>query len=298
MNYKIQEFINYIANEKRYSGCTITAYTNDINQFVKYALGFGFKSINETNSSVIKDWFITLSEKDYASTSIARKISVLKTYLKYLEIYENIKISPKLILHAPKKPKRLASYISQKDLDKALNDFDISNNSDYNHKLSITLLEFLYATGARLSELINIKNENINLSKKEVKILGKGNKERLVPLTDNIVSLIKYYCIEKAKILTQENDYLFVNKSGKQLYPMLVRRLIKMSLLPVSDKNRTNPHTLRHSFATHLLNNGANLNHIKELLGHQSLSTTQKYTHNTIDILQKIHKNHHPRNKQ
>jgi len=284
------KFITYLSSEKRFSEHTIKSYTTDLKQFTSF-LSAEFQIIDEINEisfQIIRTWIASLLEKGINPRSVNRKISTLKTYFKFLiregELIEN----PMMKVVAPKSKKRLPIFIEEDQIASLLNEvqFEIGFIGQRN-KL---VIELFYVTGIRLSELINIKISDVDFNNQSIKVLGKRNKERIIPLSSNVVNDLNNF-IEN----NQQNKYLFTNLDGKKLYTKLVYRLVNKYIGKISSVNKKSPHILRHTFATHMLNNGADINAIKELLGHANLSATQVYTHNTIEKLKTVYKQAHPR---
>lgn len=289
----VQEFLAYIQFERRYSPKTVQAYQNDLEQFFLF-----IKSTFEIEESKfikhihVRSWLAQLSENDYEARSLNRKISTLKSFYKFLMKMGHLTESPMSKVVSPKIKKRLPSFVNQPNIDLLLNEIEFP--SDYSGKMDRLILEILYATGMRRNELMQLKEFDIDTSLQQLKVLGKGNKERIIPLQKPLLSLIGDFVKEK-KLLGLDNTYLLVLPSGKRLYDKYVYNVTKKYLSLVTTIEKRSPHVLRHTFATHLLNEGADLNAVKELLGHANLTATQIYTHNTIDKLKDIHKKAHPR---
>ena len=290
---QIEEFSNYIQNERRLSPHTLTAYQTDLRQF-QYFLEetLRLKSFTEGTYNEIRMWIIHLKENEISNRSINRKISTLKSLFKYFITKQKVKVNPMLKIIAPKQSKKLPVYFDQKLLNNLFNSEVFTN--DFMGIRDILIMELLYGTGMRLAELINIKQTDIdNL---EIKVLGKGNKERIIPITKNIASFISLYNEErKEEFTTKNNDYLLLTNKGDKLYEKFVYRVVNHYLGLVTNEKKRSPHTMRHSFATNMLNNGAQLHTIKEILGHANLSATQVYTHNTIERLRDAYKKFHPK---
>jgi integrase/recombinase XerC len=289
-------FFKYLAYEKRYSKHTIRAYEVDLNQFLDFYSNWSEKNSDYTLSEkVIRSWLIYLMEHNISERTIHRKISTLKTYFKFLNRQGYLNYDPMSKIYAPKVSKKLPHFVDANHMNMLL---DHNNFSDDFYGLRDRLIiEILYQTGIRLTELINIRVSNIDLSKKQVKIFGKRNKERIIPFNQPLINLIKkYLLLKKERTLTKSTDFLLLTNSGKKLYEKFVYRVVKKYLSYVTTIDKKSPHVLRHTFATHMLNNGADLNAIKELLGHANLSATQIYTHNTFEKLKEIYRQAHPRN--
>ncbi|HJU46192.1 MAG TPA: tyrosine-type recombinase/integrase [Chitinophagaceae bacterium] len=291
----IQPFINSLQFEKRYSLHTVEAYQNDLLQFFDYLYTkFGEMSLDQISSSFVRSWLASLKDNDYTAKSINRKLSALKSFFKYQLKTGVITATPVIHITAPKISRRLPAYVEKAEMTELLTDVEFSNNwTGYTDKMVIQLL---YNTGMRRSELVNIRESHIDQGYKTLKVLGKGNKERILPLSPALLTTVSLYMQEKRKQLERfDTDYLLVKASGKKLSAGDVYNSVKKYLKQVTTAERKSPHVLRHTFATHLMNNGADLNSVKELLGHASLSSTQVYTHNTIEKLKDIHKKAHPK---
>jgi integrase/recombinase XerC len=291
----LQEFLNYLSFQKRYSPNTITSYQNDLSGFFDFAFSeYKIVEINEITASVIRTWLASLKEKKYSSKSINRKISSLKAFFKYQLRLKRISTNPVSAISSLKVNKRVPSFVAEKDLNILL-DHDFFPDTFEGRTRSL-IFEILYQTGVRRSELINLKEKDIDKSAGNIKVMGKGNKERIIPVTNHLLKMIESYVSEKQKQfenLTTNN--LLVSKKGLALDPKYVYTVVKNNLAKVSGSQRKSPHVLRHSFATHLTNNGAEINAVKELLGHSSLASTQIYTHTTIERLKEVHKQAHPK---
>ena len=293
--YPIQEFLNYLAFQKRYSRHTIISYQNDLTGFFDFiVLQYNSVSLREISASVVRSWLASLKEDKAASKTINRKISTLKSFFKYQLKMNNVEFSPMTSVSSLKISRRLPSFIEQKDINTLFKYVDFPET--WEGKTNYLLLMIFYQTGIRLSELINLKESQVDKSNSTIKVLGKGNKERVIPVNNGLLKEIDNYISEK-KIFFKEvvSIHLLVSKKGKSLYPKYVYNIVKKYLGDVSTNERKSPHVLRHSFATHLTNNGADINAIKELLGHSSLASTQIYTHNSIEKLKEVHKLAHPK---
>jgi integrase/recombinase XerC len=291
----IQIFIDYLKYQKRYSVHTIRSYQNDLVQFFDY-LEFQFDKValSEIKHTHIRSWLASMKEKDISSKTINRKISSLKSFFKYLVKKEILENTPTDKIITPKIGKRLPDFIKAEDAAKLIGSLKNTENwKGLNTKMLVTLF---YNTGMRLSELISLKEKNIDFYKKQIKVLGKGNKERIIPLSNEILTDIKEYIQYKKKEFANHTDTLLVTEKGQKMYSKYPYLLVKSFLsTEIKTLNKKSPHVLRHSFATHLSNNGADLNAIKELLGHSSLAATQVYTHNTIEKLKIVYKKAHPK---
>ncbi len=285
-----EKFINYLSSEKRFSVHTITSYSNDINQFFLF-LSEEYKitsELSEVNFQIVRSWIASLLEQGVTPRSVNRKISTLKTFFKFLIREGVIQESPMLKVVAPKSKKRLPLFVEEDQIESLLNGVEFDDG--FIGERDKLIIELFYVTGIRLSELINIKISDLNFDNNIVKVLGKRNKERLIPLSARIVKELQFF-IENYNI----DNYLFTNLGGTKVYTKLVYRVVNKYIGKISSINKKSPHILRHTFATHMLNNGADINSIKELLGHANLSATQVYTHNTIEKLKSVYKQAHPR---
>ena len=288
MTMLLEKFIHFIQHEKRYSTHTITSYTIDLNQFFNFLLSdFQVKSIRKINYQLIRSWITKLLNDKISPRTVNRKIATLKTYFRFLIKEGVIEASPMQKIISPKTSKRLPVFVNEIKMDKLLDEIEFGEG--YNAIRDRLILELFYLTGIRLSELINLKRKNIDFVNETIRVLGKRKKERIIPVTTDILSKIK-----KLKSIAN-SSYLFNSDKGKQLYQKQVYRLVNKYLSKVTSLDKKSPHVLRHTFATHMLNNGADINAIKELLGHTSLSATQVYTHNTIEKLKIVYKQAHPR---
>ncbi len=289
----ISSFCDYISHQKRYSPHTVTAYKNDLEQFNQFILSdFQLNAFKDVNSPVIRSWIVHLIENNVSTRSINRKISTLKSFYKYLLKNNLVDKNPLLKVVTPKTSKRLPVFVGENEISNLFDEIEYKN--DYEGVRDKLILEFLYATGIRLIELVNLQLNSINDKNSTIKVIGKRNKERLIPFSNKLKNKISNYLEERKKLNTTE-AHLFLTKSGKKIYSKLVYRLVNHYLSQVTTVSKKSPHVLRHTFATHMLNNGADLNSIKEILGHANLSATQVYTHNTIEKLKNIHKQAHPK---
>ena len=293
----IKSFIDYLQLEKKYSPNTIKAYENDIMSFSDYNKNeFDQSSISKVDYSQLRSWIVKLVESKISNRSINRKISSLNTYYKFLLKIEKIKKNP-LDNHRALKTKKIIQLpFSEKEVISAL---DINNfQNSFEGKRDRLIIEMLYSTGIRRIELIGIKLKDIDFSSKRIKVLGKRNKERFIPMLESTISLIQEYLDYRNELKKIHNkDFLFLTSKGEKIYENLVYRITNKYFDYVSTKVKKSPHILRHSFATHLLNNGADLNAVKDLLGHSSLAATQVYTNRSIEEIKKVYSNTHPRNK-
>lgn len=290
------DFMKYLEFEKRYSIHTITSYRNDIQQFIDFTNeNKPEESIHEicTNHKTIRGWLVFLLEKGIVEKSVNRKVSSLKSFYKYLEKNQIIKANPIDKIITPKIKKKLPVFVQSDKMDFLL-DSEIFT-SDFEGIRDRLVIEIFYFTGVRRAELINLKTSDVNKSNLTIKVLGKRNKERIIPFSPVLLTLINNYEQIRNEMFPLSIDSFFVTHKGEPLYPKLVYRIVNKYLTLVTTIKKTSPHVLRHTFATQMLNNGADLNAIKEILGHANLSATQIYTHNTFEKLNKVYKQAHPR---
>jgi integrase/recombinase XerC len=291
---KLDEFINYLITEKHYSTHTVTAYSTDLRQFEKYIKAYFDKDeAKDVNSDMIRDWIMQLSDNKLSNRSINRKIVSLRAYFHYLIKNQELEKNPLLKILPVKSSKRNPIFIMEEDMDTIINNLEYDNNFfGTRDKLIIYLL---YATGIRKAELLNLEESDFYLSKKEIRIFGKRRKERIIPIGNQIIDLVKEYTKQKKELAVVEKK-LFINEDYSNLSITQLDKIVK-KYLSVTNIERKSPHILRHTFATHLMNEGADIMNVKELLGHQSLEATQIYAHNTIERLKNVYKQKHPRSE-
>jgi integrase/recombinase XerC len=294
MDAAIVKFLDYLKFEKRYSPNTLLSYNDDLVQFRDYIqTAFGGMKLEEISSSIVRSWLASLKEEGLSSRSIARKISTLKSFYKYHIRTGTLQKNPVAKLISPRLSKRLPVFVEEKDMNTLFEHVEFTD--DWNGKTGRLAMQILYQLGLRLSELVNCKESQVDFANGQIKVLGKGNKERIIPASVELLKAIKEYIAQKKVTFEKPNVVLLVNEKGNKLYPKYIYRITTKYLQQVTTVQKKSPHILRHSFATHLMNNGAELNAVKELLGHASLAATQVYTHNTIEKLKNIHKNAHPK---
>ncbi|MBW7912691.1 MAG: tyrosine-type recombinase/integrase [Taibaiella sp.] len=290
----LPDYLQYLKFEKRYSHHTLVAYEKDLSQFFTYIDGeFSISDINELSHFHVRSWLAAMKDDKQSARTVNRKLSSLNSFYKYLLRLGKVKKNPVRQLHSQKLPERLPSYLKEQETTHLLEAVDFEEG--FKGATDRMICTLLYQTGIRRSELLNMKEQDIEWPLKQVRILGKGNKERLVPMGPQLLQEIKDYIQEKKRVAGNESPYLLVLEDGKQLYAGYVYRVVKKHLGMVTSLAKKSPHVLRHTFATQLLNNGANIQAIKDLLGHSSLAATQVYTHNNIEQLKEIHKTSHPR---
>jgi integrase/recombinase XerC len=292
MNIK-ESFLQYIGTEKRYSRHTVTSYKNDIDQFMGWLdeVSPGADLVSVTHSDV-RGWMVSLLEGGFSAGTVHRKMSALRTLFRYMRRHELITADPMAGLKLPKKPKQLPVFVAEDALMKLLDEFRFGDN--FSGIRDRTVVEFLYLTGMRRSELTGLRDADVDLSAGQVRVTGKRNKQRVIPLAAGFVKSLRLY-IEARDGQGFQGGWFFVTDRGNKMYDKAVYNIVTRYLAMVTTIEKKSPHVLRHTFATHLLNYGADLNSIKELLGHASLSATQVYTHNTFEQLKKIYNQAHPR---
>jgi integrase/recombinase XerC len=292
----ITHFITYLDCERNYSPYTITAYNKDLNTFQDFCeKEYDIREISTVPYSIIRSWIVNLVESRISNRSINRKISSLKSYFNFLLKSKQIDENPLRKHQSLKVEKRINVPFSEKEINEVLDFFD--HDDDFEQVRDKLIIEFLYTTGMRRAELIGLKENSVDLSQNIVKVVGKRNKERQIPLLNSVIKTIQNYRELKNKI-APVTDHFFVTKKGEQIYPNLVYRIINEYFGKVSLKVKKSPHIVRHSFATHLLNEGADLNSVKELLGHSSLASTQVYTHSNLKDLKLMYNQAHPRSNK
>ncbi|QGY43096.1 tyrosine-type recombinase/integrase [Maribellus comscasis] len=293
MNYQ-ESFINYLKYEKRYSPHTVTAYKNDLDQFVLFCTGMvGEFDVNRVDSKLVRSWIVSLMENNTAPRSVSRKVTSVKIFFKYLMKEQVVVANPAVNLPLPKIRKKLPNFLEEKNLHHLLDDgFFTDDFRGVRDKLIITLL---YGTGIRLAELLHLKDSDFDTRGYLIKVLGKRQKERIIPYPRSINNLFFQYAEIRNRTIGFSPERLLVTERGKPVYEKLIYRVVKSNLEKVTSLEKKSPHVLRHTYATHLLNKGADLNAVKELLGHANLAATQVYTHTTFEKLHDIYKQAHPR---
>ncbi len=289
----IPHFIEYLNYEKNYSPYTITAYKKDLESFQIFSKNeYDESDISKLPYSIIRSWIVSLVDADISNRSVNRKVSSLKSFFNYLVKTKQITRNPLYKHKSLKISKKVILPFSQKEVSEVLDLF--KNADDFESVRDKLIIELMYTTGMRRSELIGLKMSSLDLSQNTVKVVGKRNKERQIPLLNSVTTSIRKYQKQRNTIETNV-DFFLITKKGKKMYPTLVYRIINEYFSKVSLKIKKSPHVIRHSFATHLLNEGADLNSVKELLGHSSLASTQVYTHNNLKGLKKMYNHAHPR---
>jgi len=288
-----ETFLKYLSSEKRYSKHTIVAYRKDLTQLTDYlVVEFELDQIELAKHVHLRGWIVNLTDQGISSLSINRKIATIKSFFKFLLAREYVEQNPADKLKPLKTEKDLPSFVKETEIKSLLDRLDFAD--DFSGLRDKLLLELLYATGCRLSELIGLKEADVNFYENTLRVLGKRNKERILPVADTLIDLIEEYKNLKEEA-GMKSEYLMVTEKDLPLYPMFVYRKVKSYLSQVTTLSKKSPHVLRHTFATHLLNKGADLNAVKDLLGHTSLAATQVYTHNSIDKLKAAFDQAHPK---
>ncbi|MCH4551315.1 tyrosine-type recombinase/integrase [Aestuariibaculum lutulentum] len=293
-----KSFIDYLLLEKHYSALTVKAYQTDLNEFLEFIqTNYQMQHLKEVHYGQIRAWIVTLVEKGLSNRSVNRKISSLNSYYKFLLKTETIQVNPLVKHKALKTKKKIQVPFSETEIEQVLEDFNFED--DFEGIRDKLIIELFYSTGIRRIELVQLKMNSIDYNNKTLKVLGKRNKERILPLLGSVLKTLHQYLeVRNTLDIVVDNEILFLTKKGAKIYETLVYRIINDYFSKASSKVKKSPHILRHSFATHLLNQGADLNAVKELLGHTSLAATQVYTHNSIAELKKVHVNTHPRSKK
>lgn len=290
----LDNFVDYLLYERNYSPKTIQAYRKDIEQFFEdVCLTSKSCSLNDLNVGAVRGWMVSLMDKGYASTSVNRKLSSLRVFSRFL-LREDFIVSDRLsLIEGPKNQQKLPQFVRSGDMDRLLDGEYFT--SDFEGVRDRLVIEMFYSTGIRLSELVGLDDEDVDVNAMQIKVLGKGNKERIIPFGNSLLQGILDYRTLRDELKSQQANAFFVKLDGLRVYPNLVYNIVKHNLAAISTLVKCSPHVLRHSFATNMLNNGADLQVIKEVLGHSSLSATEVYTHTTFKELKKVYKQAHPR---
>lgn len=291
----IQSFLDFLKYQKRYSRHTIISYETDLVAFFDYMeKQYQESAIENTRPAYIRSWLAEVKEAGMSSKTINRKISSLRSFFKNQLKEGNIEVSPMATITAPRVNKRLPQFVEKKDISTLFDHVEFPDDwTGYTERI---IMQILYNTGIRQAELINLKESQVDVSNCSLKVLGKGSKERIIPVSAQLMNMLKGYIQKKQNMIEHADSvYLLVKENGKKLYPKYVYNVVKKYLALVTTIDKKSPHVLRHTFATHLMNNGADLNAVKELLGHSSLAATQVYTHNTIEKLKDVYKKAHPK---
>jgi integrase/recombinase XerC len=292
----VESFLKFLQFEKRASPHTVTSYQTDLRQFKKFlTTTYDEREPGAATHGMVRSWIVQLAENDLDASSVNRKIACLRSFYKFLLKREAILRDPMQKIRVLKTKKKLPHFVKENDMVNLL-DGEARFAPDHAGLRDQLILELFYGTGMRLSELINLKEAAIDLRDRTIKVLGKRNKERVIPFGVNLVSLIQAYrSVKKKEVEAGDHPFLLVTGQGKKLYPVLVYRIVKNRLNSFTSVEKPSPHVLRHTYATHLLNKGAEINAVKDLLGHSSLAATQVYTHNTMEKLKKVFDQAHPK---
>ena len=290
----IDKYIRYLRYEKNCSLHTEISYSEDLNQFCTFLTEhFDDVGVQAVDGDIIRMWIVSLMEDKISPRSVNRKLSALKSFYKYLLKVGEVTMNPVKKISGPKTNKPLPAFVNNVDMDSILDDTAIEDS--FEALRNKVMIELFYVTGMRRAELIGLKDVDVDFSASIVLVTGKRNKQRLIPISDKTKLLLQQYIEERDKEIENQSGYLFVKNDGQQLYPMLVHRIVTENLGHIPTLSKTSPHVLRHTFATGMLNNGADINAVKELLGHSSLAATEIYTHTSFEELKKIYNKAHPR---
>ena len=290
----IKSFLDYLRYERNYSEKTVLAYSEDIKQLQEFAQEeYGRFNPLEVEAELIREWIVSLMDRGYTSTSVNRKLSSLRSFYKYLLRQGEVTKDPLCKITGPKNKKPLPVFLKESEMNKLLDETDFGEGfKGYRDRL---IIEVFYATGIRLSELIGLDDKDVDFSASLLKVTGKRNKQRLIPFGDELRELMLGYINIRNEMIPERSEAFFVRENGERLYKNLVYNLVKRNLSKVVTLKKRSPHVLRHTFATRMLNNDAELGAVKELLGHESIATTEIYTHATFEELKKVYKQAHPR---
>lgn len=291
----VNSFLKYISFEKRYSKHTVSSYQNDLGQFQLFLQDkFQVNQLADTTQLMVRSWVLSLMDDSLSARTVNRKIASLRSFFKFLLKREAISKDPTSKIRSLKTGKELPSFADEHEFSVFLDNMNFPDS--FEGRRDQLILEMLYGTGIRLAELLGLKVLDINESQSTIKVLGKRNKERIIPISKTLYEMTMRYVHEKNHVFSHDhNSYLIVNRNGGQAYPMLIYRTVKKYLNSVTSLDKKSPHALRHTFATHLLNKGADLNAVKDLLGHSSLAATQVYTHNSLEKLKSVFDQAHPK---
>jgi len=292
----LERFLHYLQFEKRFSPYTVVSYKTDLEQFTEYlSQQYGLTEISDASHIMIRSWFVQMMEHHITPRSVNRKKAALSTFFKYLYKQGLISENPMTKVLSPKSSKRLPAFIEEDRMKKLLDEYFPEPGNDFVLTRDLLMIEMLYDTGMRLSELVNLKESDVNTYNMTIKVLGKRSKERIIPYNTRLKLFIESYLKIKKQTANSSGAYFFITEKGKKVYQKLVYRVVNYYLSTITSQDKKSPHVLRHTFATHMLNHGADLNSIKEILGHANLSATQVYTHNTIEKLKTVYKQAHPK---
>ncbi len=290
----VDKFLKYIALEKRHSTHTLTSYQLDLSQFQDFLQEiYELEDLLAVDYNMLRSWIVALSEQGLKASSINRKIATLKSFYKFLQRKNYLEQNPTLRVKPLKTPKKVPVFVEEDSMNTLLD--QLTFEEDFAGQRDKLILEMLYNTGMREAELISLQEKDIDFAHQQVKVMGKGAKERIIPLARPLLHFIQNYLLLKKQHFEAASPYLVVTDKGAQSYPMLIYRVVKKYLDLITTSEKKSPHVLRHTFATHLLNKGADLNAIKEILGHSSLKATQIYTHTSLERLKEIFEQAHPK---
>ena len=289
----IESFLKYIQYEKKYSLCTVEAYENDLFQFKQFICGDEEFNPQEIDAIIIRRWIVFLMEQNYSALSVNRKLSSLKSFFRFLCKNRNIQVNPAKNINGPKANKPLPSFVKEKEMNQLF--IDLEEDDSFEGLRDKAIIDVFYTTGIRCAELITLKDENIDFGTQLIKVTGKRNKQRLIPFSSNLKEVLQNYILKRNEEVQHNKETFFVRLTGQALSHSIIYNMVRKKLAQVSTQTKKSPHVLRHSFATGMLNNGAELNAVKELLGHASLASTEVYTHTTFEELKKTYHQAHPR---
>jgi len=297
MQKSVRSFLEYLEVERNYSPNTLRSYDSDLRHFVSYLFSKNVHSLEEVRKNLLRAYFGSLLEEGLTKKSVARKIACLRSFFRYAKRHKTITTNPTLSLISPKLEKRLPSYLDESAIKRL---FDAMDTSTPLGRRNAAILELFYSTGMRLNELIQLNVDDVDFSQGVVKVTGKGSKQRIIPVGRRALQAMRAYSADRRKLVLDQKQgkeqlALFLTPKGDRFYPEAVIRMVKSSIGKISEIEKRSPHVLRHTFATHLLNRGADLRAVKELLGHESLSTTQVYTHVSTEQLKKVYRQSHPK---
>jgi integrase/recombinase XerC len=291
----VERFLEHLAYEKRCSAHTVLAYKRDLEQFSAFLVAHGGLAPERASDKMVRTWMMQLMEQGTGARSVNRKLSALRGFYRFARVTGTITVEPTALIDPPKTPKRLPEFVEEVRMDRLF--AELTWPEGFKGRTHRLVLELLYGTGMRLAELIGLRVGDVDLRRASLRVLGKRNKERILPLGDHLVALLAEHLTERAVVAgtAAMSDQLLVDERGEPLARRSVQRLVVYYLSGVTSQHKRSPHVLRHTFATHMLEHGADLNAVKELLGHAGLAATQVYTHNTVEKLRKVHAQAHPR---
>ena len=290
----IEKYIRYLRYEKNYSLHTEISYSEDLSQFVEFLVEhFSDTDIKHVDRDIIRMWIVSMMERKISPRSVNRKLSAVKSFYRYLQKIGEVTVNPASKINGPKVGRPIPAFANSADMEKVL---DEENYGDSFESLrDHIIIELFYVTGIRRAELIGLKDVDVDFSSETIQVTGKRNKQRLIPFSDGMKQSLEQYIAVRNKEVGNQSGYLFVKNNGEPLYPMLVHRIVTSNLQQIETLAKVSPHVLRHTFATGMLNNGADINAVKELLGHASLAATEIYTHTSFEELKRIYNKAHPR---